>query len=267
METPPVARFTTQMEWRLPKKPENDAYLAAEAGGGKGKDAAADNRAQKQKAKGGNGEAEATLRASSESIVVFSKNRIMCVACSKMTLDTAQCIRDLVAVANCHEGSYDHPLLQATDTAGKDYSAAVSGKGVRHPYGPPHVHKFLAAIKYISENLTWPDHMKQEKGAIEEIYIFISEIASIGTMAGMIKMFKTTMERNKKRKIIWATTLCFSVTVVDEEGVATDGRTRTLELDMLLCNAFQMMKFDKSTSGPPPSMAEMKQRKVRQAKK
>ena len=102
--------------------------------------------------------------------------------------------------------------------------------------------------------------MKQEKKAIEELYKE-AESATIGTLAEMIKMFKTktTVEKKDKEKsvkIIWATTHRFSATEVDDDGVAMDGRTKTVGLALLLCKAFQIMKFDKSMSGPPPSVVE-----------
>ena len=181
----------------------------------------------------------------------------------KLSLNTAQRNREIEgATTHCHEAPKDHAMLTATNTAGKDYSAAVLGKGTDHKHGPPHVHKFLASIKYMSEELSWPDHMKEEKQHIQELYKEAAA-ANMGSLSEMCKMYKTkdTVAKKDKTattKIIWATSWKFQGTVVDDDGVAADGRQKEVDTSLLLCKAFQQMKFEKSMSGPPPSVIEKK---------
>ena len=180
----------------------------------------------------------------------------------KLSLNTAQRNRELEgAVANCHEGPKEHELMLATNSAGKDYSAAVQGKGADHAYGPPHVHKFLAAVEFMSK-IAWPVHMKAEPLQFKEL-LKDAKAANMGTLSEMCTMYKTkdTVEKKDKApttKIIWATRYRFSASVVDEDGVAADGRVSEVDLNLLMCKAFQQMKFEKSMSGPPPSVIEKK---------
>ena len=181
----------------------------------------------------------------------------------KLSLNTAQRNREIEgATTHCHEALKDHAMLIATGTAGKDYSAAVLGKGTDHKYGPPHVHKFLASVKYMSEELQWPDHMKEERQHMLELYKEAAS-ANMGSLSEMCKMYKTkdTVAKKDKTattKIIWATNWKFNGTVVDDDGVAADGRQKEVDTSLLLCKAFQQMKFEKSMSGPPPSVIEKK---------
>ena len=148
------------------------------------------------------------------------------------------------SATRCHKS----PKENATGTAGKDYSVTVldKSKGFHSCYqpSPAHAHKFLASIKYMSEEMQWPD-----------------------TVVLTVYKTKDSAETEKKDKesvvwptteIVWETSWKFSGTVVDDDGVTTDGRQKEVDLSLLMCKAFQQMKFEKSTSGPTPSEIEKK---------
>lgn len=224
----------TMASWQLPKRSAAEANSALFA---------PESEAKKHKAE--QGESKSSSKSN-----VSSQDEELLRLVAKLSLNTAQRGRDLEAATfQTWELPRKHSVITATESAGKDYSAAVQGRGVDHEFGPPHVHKFVAALRTLAD-LAWPPELLTPSAAEKEVVDSLPRhtAASLASM-GVAWKVKNAIDKKDKPK---TTKMVIKVT----HRLEVQGKQ--VELGEMIEMLFLNLKFRKSMRGPPPSMLENK---------
>ena len=183
---------------------------------------------------------------------------------AKLVLQNSQNLREIQGcVWYTFIVSESTAFVKAITEAGQTYAETVKGLGGNHSQGPPHVHKWLAAV----EALIVMEKVKEDLELTEALGNYHSKYlqkASIEEVACSVKFFK--FKAIYKGKGQTSTEYKMHLALANQTVAATSDTE--IMIDELFCRIFKKCEFEmKVGPGPAGQMERLVQQWVEKMKK